>query len=138
MTLPVINHTLNQDNIMETSRTGNPTFTPGFPGSSDSALHSASSSAHSAVSSVAGAAEDAVRKAKPAIDRVAAMAHQAVDTAAGAAAPTADWLAGKGEDLKAAQKKLLDDTCSYVAANPLKSVGIAVFAGFVLSRIVLR
>ncbi|MEO8223996.1 MAG: hypothetical protein ABI661_04270 [Gammaproteobacteria bacterium] len=123
---------------MDNSRSGNPTFTPGFAGTSDSALQSASSSAHAAVSSVAGAAEDAVRKAKPTIDRVAAMAHQAVDTAAGAAAPTADWLAAKGEDLKAAQQKLLDDTCSYVAANPLKSVGIAVVAGFVLSRIILR
>ncbi len=31
-----------------------------------------------------------------------------------------------------------DDTCCYVSANPLKSVGIAVVAGFVLSRIILR
>ncbi len=123
---------------MENTRSGNSTLTPGFPGNSDGALHSASSSAHAAVSSVAGAAEDAVRKAKPAIDRVAAMAHQAVDSAAGAAAPTADWLAGKGDDLKAAQKQLMDDTCSYVSANPLKSVGMAVVAGFVLSRIILR
>ncbi len=123
---------------MENTRSGNGPFAPGLAGYNDGALHSASSSAHSAVSSAAAAAEDAVRKAKPAIDRAAAMAHQAVDSAAGAAAPTAEWLAGQGESLKAAQKKLMDDTCSYVSANPLKSVGIAVVAGFVLSRIILR
>ena len=40
--------------------------------------------------------------------------------------------------LNAAQKKLVADTCSYVSANPLKSVGIAVVAGFLLGRIILR
>jgi ElaB/YqjD/DUF883 family membrane-anchored ribosome-binding protein len=101
-------------------------------------LSKASSGAHAAVDSIAGAADEAARKARPAIDRVAAMAHQAVDTAAGAAAPTADWLAEQGESLNAAQKKLVADTCSYVSANPLKSVGIAVVAGFLLGRIILR
>jgi ElaB/YqjD/DUF883 family membrane-anchored ribosome-binding protein len=71
----------------------------------------------------------------PAIDRVAAMAHQAVDKAAGAATPTADWLVERGESLKATHKKLLADTCGYVSTNPLKAVGIAALAGFVLSRI---
>jgi ElaB/YqjD/DUF883 family membrane-anchored ribosome-binding protein len=80
-------------------------------------------------------ADDAARKIKPVIDKVAAMAHQAVDKAAGTAAPTVDWLAGQGERLNATQKKLAADTCSYVSANPLKSVGIAVVAGFLLSRI---
>jgi ElaB/YqjD/DUF883 family membrane-anchored ribosome-binding protein len=101
----------------------------------DGTLNKASSSAHAAVDSMAGAADEVARKAKPAIDRVAAMAHQAVDKAAGAAAPTADWLAGQGEDLNDARKKLLADTCSYVSAHPLKSVGIAVVAGFLLSRL---
>jgi len=66
------------------------------------------------------------------------MAHRAVDTAAGAAAPAADWLAERGESLNTTQKKLVADTCKYVSANPLKSVGIAVVAGFLLSRIILR
>jgi ElaB/YqjD/DUF883 family membrane-anchored ribosome-binding protein len=38
----------------------------------------------------------------------------------------------------ATQRKLVEESCSYVAANPLKSVGIAVLAGFILSRLVLR
>ena len=66
------------------------------------------------------------------------MAHQAVDKAAGVAAPTADWLSEQGESLNATQKKLVADTCGYVTANPLKSVGIAVLAGFLLSRVIFR
>jgi ElaB/YqjD/DUF883 family membrane-anchored ribosome-binding protein len=65
---------------------------------------------------------------------MAAMAHRAVDKASDAAAPTAEWLQEQGDSLNATQKKLMADTCSYVSANPLKSVGIAVVAGFVLSR----
>lgn len=73
-----------------------------------------------------------------AIDRVASMAHQAVDKAAGAAAPTADWLTEQGRSLNATQKKLVGDTCEYISGNPLKSVGFAVAAGFLFSRIFLR
>jgi ElaB/YqjD/DUF883 family membrane-anchored ribosome-binding protein len=104
-------------------------------GNTDSTLAKASSSAHAAVNSMASAADEAAQKAKPAIDRVAAMAHQAVDKAAGAAAPTADWVAEQGQNLAAKQQKLVADTCSYVSANPLKALGIAVVAGFLLSRI---
>ena len=64
------------------------------------------------------------------------MAHQAVDKVAGAAAPAADWLTEQGESLTAAQKQLVTDTSNYIAANPLKSVAIALAAGFVLSRII--
>ena len=113
------------------------TLTPSCVSNTDGALNKASSSAHAAVDSMANAADEAARKAKPKIDKVAAMAHQAVDKAADAAAPTAEWLATRGESLSATQKKLVSDTCSYVSANPLKSVGIAVLAGFLLSRIVL-
>jgi ElaB/YqjD/DUF883 family membrane-anchored ribosome-binding protein len=120
---------------METTALGNPLSTSGIPSNGDGTLHKASSSAHAAVNSIAGAADEAARKVKPAIDHVAALAHQAVDKVAGAAAPTADWLAEQGESLNATQKKLVNDACSYVSANPLKSVGIAIAAGFLLSRI---
>ena len=123
---------------METTAPGNTPSTSGMSNNTEGTLNKASSSAHAAVNSIAGAADEAARKAKPAIDRVAAMAHQAVDKAAGAAAPTADWLTEQGESLNATQKKLVADTCSYVSANPLKAVGIAVVAGFLLSRIILR
>ncbi|HLX82027.1 MAG TPA: hypothetical protein VKS43_15725 [Burkholderiales bacterium] len=74
---------------------------------------------------------------RPAIERVAAMAHQAVDKAAVAAAPTAEWLSGRSEEIQARNAKLLADASSYVSSNPLKAVGIAVVAGFLLSRIIL-
>jgi ElaB/YqjD/DUF883 family membrane-anchored ribosome-binding protein len=113
-----------------------PTNTPFPPGNGASAtLDKASSSAHAAVNSIAGAVDDAARKINPVIDKVAAMAHQAVEKAAGTAAPTVDWLAEQGDRLNATQKKLVADTCSYVSANPMKSVGIAVVSGFLLSRI---
>jgi len=110
-------------------------------GTGEGTLDKLSTGAHHAVDSVAktvaNTAEEATRKVKPRIDKVAAMAHEAVDKAAGAAADTADKLTARGESLNAAQRKLVEDTCSYVSANPLKSVGIAVLAGFLLARIVL-
>ena len=121
---------------METTVRGNTLSTSGLSNFTEGSLTKASSSAHAAVKALAGAADEAARKAKPAIDRVVAMAHRAVDTAAGAAAPTADWLAEQGESLKATQKKVVADACSYISAHPLKSVGFAVVAGFLLSRII--
>jgi len=102
---------------------------------SDGQLNKASGGAHAAVDSIANAADEAARKAKPAIDKVASMAHQAVDKAVGAAEPTAEWLAEQGDSLKAAQKKLVADTCSYVSAHPLQSLGIAIAAGFLIGRV---
>ena len=123
---------------METTASGNTLSMSGTSTNSDGAFNKASSNAHAAVDSMAGAADDAMRKAKPAIDRVAAMAHQAVDKAVNVAGPTADWLSAQGESLNARQKKMMESTCSYVSANPMKSVGIALAAGFLLSRIILR
>ncbi len=121
---------------METTARGNTPSISGMSNNTEDTLSKASSSAHAAVDSIAGAADEAARKAKPAIDRVAAMAHQAVDKAAGAAAPTAGWLTEQGESLNTTQKKLVANTCGYVSANPLKAVGIAVVAGFLLSRFI--
>ena len=66
------------------------------------------------------------------------MAHQAVDKAAGAAAPTVDWLNEQGASINASQKQLVADTRVYVSANPLKAVGIAALAGFVLGYLTRR
>lgn len=88
----------------------------------------ASSSAHAAV-------DEAARKASPAIDHVAEMAHHAVDAAAEGVAPAAEWLAEHRDSLKASEQKLLAETRNYVQTHPLASLGMAVVAGFVLSRI---
>jgi ElaB/YqjD/DUF883 family membrane-anchored ribosome-binding protein len=81
--------------------------------------------------------ESVVKEGERMVARVAAMAHHAVDKAADVAAPTAEWLTGRAEELDARQKKLTADACSYVTANPLKAVGIALLAGVVLGRILL-
>ena len=100
-----------------------------------SAVSKTAARAHSVVDDVVDAAEQAVRDTKPVVERVSKSAHQVVDKAADMAAPAADWLVDKGQSLRAAPKKLLDGSCQYVAANPLKSVGIALLAGFLISRI---
>jgi ElaB/YqjD/DUF883 family membrane-anchored ribosome-binding protein len=120
---------------MESNTLGNTTSNSGIAGGSDGMVHKATAGAHAAVNTLAGAADEAARKAKPAIEQVAAMAHQVVDKAAGAATPTADWLAAQGESLNATQKKLVAGTCNYVSANPFKALGIALAAGFLISRI---
>jgi ElaB/YqjD/DUF883 family membrane-anchored ribosome-binding protein len=119
---------------MENIIRGNTPSNSGTPTAGDSALGKVSTGAHAAVDSMAGAADQAARKVQPAITQVAAMAHQAVDKVADVAAPAAGWLAEQGHNLDATQKKLVTDTCNYVSANPLKSLGIAVAAGFILSR----
>jgi ElaB/YqjD/DUF883 family membrane-anchored ribosome-binding protein len=117
---------------MEATATGS-----NFPNTgTDGNLNKLASSAHQAVDSVAGKVDEAARKAAPAVDRIAKAAHQAVDSAAGVAAPAADWIVEQGEHLNEAQKKMVDDLCKYVSANPMKSVGIAVAAGFLLSRMI--
>jgi ElaB protein len=97
-------------------------------GTGASTLNKASAALHSAI-------DDAARKAKPAIDKYATLAHDATDKLSTAGTQTADWMSAKGESLSATQKQLVEDTCKYVSANPMKSLAIAVAAGFVLSRI---
>ena len=120
---------------MENATFGNAATFGNSPTKED-VLTKTTAGAHAAVNSMADAADGAARRAKPAIDQVAAMAHQVVEKAAASAAPAADWLGEQGENLNAAQKKLVTDTSAYIAANPLMSVGVAVLAGFLISRMI--
>jgi len=85
---------------------------------------------HGKATSVGG---DGVR---PVVDRMAASAHVAVDNVAQAATHAADTLGAKGEQIKQAQAQVMHGWVEYVRANPLASLGIAVAAGFLLSRVV--
>ena len=123
---------------METIARDNTPPTAGMLPDTEGAVNKASLSAHSVVNSIVEAADSAASKAKPAIDQVATMAHQAVDKAAGAAAPTLDWLTEQGASINASQEQLVADTRVYVSANPLKAVGMAVVAGFVLGYLIRR
>ena len=68
---------------------------------------------------------------EPVIEKVAASAHKAVDRAERAAGRAA----GRAQRAVGPTADLVSQSCDYVSANPLKSVGIAAVAGFLLSRI---
>lgn len=69
------------------------------------------------------------------IDNASNFAHEAVDKIASATSQAAETLGEKGEQLKNAEKQLMENCCSYVSNNPITSLGIAVAAGFLLSRL---
>lgn len=88
----------------------------------------ASTGAHDVIDRVADAAG-------PAVDRIASGAHQAVDKVASAAGQAAETLGVKGEQLRNAQVRAMEQARSYVRDHPVTSLGIAVAAGFLLSRL---
>ena len=116
------------------TRTSTPLVTGN--GAIDTTMHKAAASMHGAVDKVASVASDAVRTVNPAIDRVAHSAHQVVDSVAHAAGPTAAWMRTQGSSLKSAQQKAAADTAQAISAHPWKALGIALAAGFVLSRFI--
>ena len=73
--------------------------------------------------------------AKPAVDRIASSAHEAVDKVAGVATQAAETLGVRGEQIKSAQEKLVESAREYMHEHPVATLGIAVAAGFVLSRL---
>jgi len=77
-------------------------------------------------------ASEAVR---PAVDRLASGAHQAVDKMGGAASQAAETIDLKGEQLMDAQTRLTENCREYVRDHPIASLGIAVAAGFLVSRL---
>lgn len=92
-------------------------------------IEEASAGAHHTIDKVT----DATR---PAVDRVATGAHEAVDKLAGAAVNAAETFGVKSEQFKEAQTRITENFRSYVRDNPLATVGIAVAAGFLLSRFI--
>ena len=69
------------------------------------------------------------------IDKAANSANEAIDKAASATNQATEALGKKGEQLKNAEQQLMEDCRVYVRDNPITSVGIAVAAGFLLSRV---
>ncbi|HEX4329381.1 MAG TPA: hypothetical protein VH105_21520 [Burkholderiales bacterium] len=88
-----------------------------------------SAAAHEKVDKLASSAH-------PAVDRLAAGAHGAVDRLAEVTDATTARLSKQAEQLKATQQRLSENCGTYVRANPLTALGIAVAAGFVLSRLI--
>jgi len=69
------------------------------------------------------------------IDKASKSAHETVDKIASATNQAADALGEKGEQLKNAEQQLMESCRGYVQDNPITSLGIAVAAGFLLSRV---
>jgi len=72
------------------------------------------------------------------LDKVSDSAHEAFDKIASATSHAAEALGEKGEQLKNAEQQLMKNCRSYLSANPITSLGIAVAAGFLLSRLLCR
>jgi ElaB/YqjD/DUF883 family membrane-anchored ribosome-binding protein len=68
-------------------------------------------------------------------DKVSHSAHEAYDKIADATSQAAEALGKKGEQLKNAEQQIMEDCRVYVRDNPITSLGIAVAAGFLLSRV---
>jgi ElaB/YqjD/DUF883 family membrane-anchored ribosome-binding protein len=81
------------------------------------------------------AIERASDAASAVVDRFASGTHSAVDRIAGAAAQAVNTLGAKGEELKDVQARVMDACRSSVREHPVASIGIALAAGFVLSRL---
>ena len=78
----------------------------------------------------------AASSAQPAVDRLAAGAHDVVDRASTSATSAAEGIDSRLDDLHSTGDRLTDQCRGYIEDNPLKAVGIALAAGFILSRLI--
>jgi ElaB/YqjD/DUF883 family membrane-anchored ribosome-binding protein len=70
-----------------------------------------------------------------AVDKVSNFAHEAVDTLASVSNQAADNFDEKSQALKDVEQRLVKECQVYIRDNPVTSLGIAVAAGFLLSRV---
>lgn len=68
------------------------------------------------------------------VDKASNFAHETVDKIASASNQAADALE-KGQQLKSAEQRMIKNCQGYIRDNPVTSLGIAVAAGFLLSRL---
>lgn len=91
-------------------------------------IEQAGTGAHDSIDRISSAA-------RPAVDRMAAGAHQAVDRAAEVAQKAAESMETAGGQIKEAHTRLMAECGDYVRVNPVKSLGIAAAAGYLLGRL---
>ncbi len=70
----------------------------------------------------------------PAVDRMVRSAHATVDSIGGMATHAAEALDLKGEQLTKAKNQVFKATDDYLHAHPIVSIGLAVAAGYLISR----
>ena len=73
--------------------------------------------------------------ARPALDHLASNAHGTVDHVGVGAAHAAEALGTRGDQLNDNGKRMVERAGEYVRENPVASLGMAVAAGYVLSRL---
>jgi ElaB/YqjD/DUF883 family membrane-anchored ribosome-binding protein len=69
------------------------------------------------------------------IHKASNYAHEAVDKVTSAATHATEAFDEKSERLKKAEKRLIKDYTNYTRDNPITSLGIALAAGFLISRV---
>jgi ElaB/YqjD/DUF883 family membrane-anchored ribosome-binding protein len=69
------------------------------------------------------------------IHKASNYAHEAVDKVASAATHATEAFDEKSERLKKTEKRLIKDYTNYTRDNPITSLGIALAAGFLISRV---
>jgi len=78
---------------------------------------------------------DVEENIKETIDKASGYAHGAVDKIADMSYQAAEVIGEKGEQLRTAEQEMVEHYREYIRECPIKSVGIAVAAGFLLSRL---
>jgi ElaB/YqjD/DUF883 family membrane-anchored ribosome-binding protein len=68
-------------------------------------------------------------------NKAAARMHGAAQEIADAVAPAAQWLEEQRETLGATGEKFAGSASKYVAAHPLQALGLALAAGYLISRL---
>lgn len=84
------------------------------------------------------ASEMTSQDAHQGIDRISGTAHQAVDRVASAAQSAAGRVGEVREQFMNAKDEWYDTARDYVREHPMAALGIAVAAGFLLSRLTER
>lgn len=85
--------------------------------------------------SVRDSAANMSEKAHQGIDKLTQSAHHAVDRVVTAASSAAERLHVSDSKVAHTAQEWTQQTCTYVRAHPLTAIGIAVAAGYLLSRL---
>lgn len=111
---------------MDTS-TSNSTTKPNYANGHSSEV---ANTAHDAVDKAAGTVGSAVNSVGSAVNQAAASGHEAIKKVEDKAASAERWLGDKTDAALSAPKNALSDARDYVAAHPLKSLAVAIAAGY--------
>jgi ElaB/YqjD/DUF883 family membrane-anchored ribosome-binding protein len=81
-----------------------------------------------------GLVHEAAASAHGAVDRVAQVGHQTIDKMTDTAGPPVEWMNQAKASIQSAPANALAGARQYVTAYPLRSIGMALAAGFLIAR----